>query len=214
MVGRDLAESIAGVAAGMEAHRHDASVAQLPEVAGAGVPSRGGRKPVLAVGRDGLMLPIRGEACYREGRRRPSRSTIGRDGDWGRCTSGGCPSQGKRRYRAIDSLDRGGVARNGTGHCRGWPTSRTGETIRPGYSAGFSSGCDPHHPRPAAEMGMGHRLLSRVRIHLQTVGGLVFRLRAGSAWARKMCRWLKKSRGRFTGLTFGGGDPAAADGGG
>ena len=33
-------------------------------------------------------------------RRRPSRSTIGRDGDWGRCTWAGCPSQGKRRYRA------------------------------------------------------------------------------------------------------------------
>src|SRR5262249_354504 len=29
--------------------------------------SSGSRKPVLAVGRDGLMLPIRGQACYREG---------------------------------------------------------------------------------------------------------------------------------------------------
>ena len=29
--------------------------------------SRGGRKPVLAVGRDGLMLPIRDQGCYREG---------------------------------------------------------------------------------------------------------------------------------------------------
>ena len=29
--------------------------------------SSGDRKPVLAVGRDGLMLPIRGQACYREG---------------------------------------------------------------------------------------------------------------------------------------------------
>ncbi len=33
---------------------------------------------------------------------------------------------------------------NGTGHCRGWPTSLTAETIRPSTSAGFSSGCDIH----------------------------------------------------------------------
>ena len=51
----------------MESHRHDASVAQVLKWLEQAYASRGGRKPVLAVGRDGLMLPIRGEACYREG---------------------------------------------------------------------------------------------------------------------------------------------------
>jgi hypothetical protein len=55
------------VAAGMEAHRHEAQVARVVKLLGQAFGSRGSRKPVLAVGRDGLMLPIRGQACYREG---------------------------------------------------------------------------------------------------------------------------------------------------
>jgi hypothetical protein len=62
-----LRKVIAGVAAGMEPHRHDAAVAQVLAWLEQADQLRGGRKPVLAVGRDGLMLPIRGEACYREG---------------------------------------------------------------------------------------------------------------------------------------------------
>ena len=62
-----LRKVIAGVSEGMEPHRHDALVAQVLAWLEQAHASRGGRKPVLAVGRDGLMLPIRGEACYREG---------------------------------------------------------------------------------------------------------------------------------------------------
>src|SRR3974377_1916619 len=51
----------------MEPHRHDVLVAQVLAGLKQAYASRGGRKPVLAVGRDGLMLPIRGEACYRGG---------------------------------------------------------------------------------------------------------------------------------------------------
>jgi hypothetical protein len=58
---------VGAVAAGMEDHRHEAQVARIVKLLGEAFDSRGGRKPVLAVGRDGLMLPIRGEACYREG---------------------------------------------------------------------------------------------------------------------------------------------------
>jgi hypothetical protein len=58
---------LAGVAQGMEPHRQDAQVAQVLKWLGEAFGSRGGRKPVLAVGRDGLMLPIRGQECYREG---------------------------------------------------------------------------------------------------------------------------------------------------
>ena len=58
---------IAGVAAGMEAHRHDAQAARVLAWLEQADRLAGDRKPVLAVGRDGLMLPIRGQACYREG---------------------------------------------------------------------------------------------------------------------------------------------------
>jgi hypothetical protein len=62
-----LRKVVAGLSEGMEPHRHDASVVQVLKWLEQAHASRGGRKPVLAVGRDGLMLPIRGEACYREG---------------------------------------------------------------------------------------------------------------------------------------------------
>src|SRR3954447_18548566 len=58
---------VARVAVGMEPHRQDAQVARVLDWLGEASRSRGGRMPVLAVGRDGLMLPIRGQACYREG---------------------------------------------------------------------------------------------------------------------------------------------------
>ena len=62
-----LRRVVAALSEGMEPHRHDASVAQVLKWLEQAHASRGGRKPVLAVGRDGLMLPICGEACYREG---------------------------------------------------------------------------------------------------------------------------------------------------
>src|SRR5690349_787317 len=58
---------IAAVATGMEVHCHEAQAARLLAWLEQADRSSGGRKPVLAVGRDGLMLPIRGQACYREG---------------------------------------------------------------------------------------------------------------------------------------------------
>ena len=138
-----LRKVIAGLSEGMESHRHDASVAQVLKWLEQAYASRGGRKPVLAVGRDGLMLPIRGQRVIGKERRRPSRSTIGRDGDWGRCTWAGCPSQGKNVIAPVDSLDRGrvapmerAIAAVGLHHGRA--------TIRPSTSAGFSSGCDIH----------------------------------------------------------------------
>jgi len=62
-----LRKVIAGVATGVEEHRHDAQAAQLLLWLEQADRSSGGRKPVLGVGRDGLMLPICGQRCYREG---------------------------------------------------------------------------------------------------------------------------------------------------
>jgi hypothetical protein len=58
---------LAGVVEGMDPHRQDAQVAHVLNLLEQAFQSRGGRKPVLAVGRDGLMLPIRDQECYREG---------------------------------------------------------------------------------------------------------------------------------------------------
>ena len=54
-----LRHVIAAVSEGMESHRQDAQVHQVVTWLGQAFRSRGGRKPVLAVGRDGVMLPIR-----------------------------------------------------------------------------------------------------------------------------------------------------------
>jgi hypothetical protein len=62
-----LRKVIAGVATGMEAHCHNAAVDRVLTWLEQADKSRGNRKPVLAVGRDGLTMPIRGEECYREG---------------------------------------------------------------------------------------------------------------------------------------------------
>src|SRR4051794_17736654 len=62
-----LRKVLGRVAEGLEPHRQGAQVAQIVKLLEQAFESRGGRKPVLAVGRDGLMLPIRGQACYREG---------------------------------------------------------------------------------------------------------------------------------------------------
>jgi hypothetical protein len=57
---------IASVAAGMEDHRQDTQTDRLLTWLDQADQSSGSCKPVLAVGRDGLMVPIRGQACYRE----------------------------------------------------------------------------------------------------------------------------------------------------
>jgi hypothetical protein len=55
------------VSEGVAEHVHDAQKAQLLGWLKEANDSKGRRKIVLAVGRDGIMLPIRGEATYKEG---------------------------------------------------------------------------------------------------------------------------------------------------
>jgi hypothetical protein len=62
-----LRKVVAGVSAGIEEYRQDAQAAQLLLWLAQADRSSGSRKPVLAVGRDGVMLPIRGQPSYREG---------------------------------------------------------------------------------------------------------------------------------------------------
>src|SRR5262249_39801901 len=61
-----LRKVVAGVAVGMDQHCQDAQVARVLSWLKQAQGSTGSRKPVLAVGRDGLMMPLRGQASYRE----------------------------------------------------------------------------------------------------------------------------------------------------
>ena len=104
---------IAGVAAGMEAHRQDAQVKRLLGWLEPADRSSGSRKPVLALGRDGLDVADAGaRRVTARGPRRRSRSTTARDGGWGRSTwrrDARARLRGPCRRR-FDRLDRGRVA--------------------------------------------------------------------------------------------------------
>jgi hypothetical protein len=62
-----LRKVTAAVSEGMAEHLHKAQKAQLLEWLRQADGSKGRRAIVLAVGRDGIMLPIRGETTYKEG---------------------------------------------------------------------------------------------------------------------------------------------------
>lgn len=64
---KTLRKVVASVSDGMALHRHAAQVAKVLTWLKEADASSGNRKPVLAVGRDGIFLPIRHEPCYREG---------------------------------------------------------------------------------------------------------------------------------------------------
>ena len=62
-----LRKVTAAVSAGMAGHLHQAQKVQLLEWLRQADGSKGRRAIVLAAGRDGIMLPIRGEKTYKEG---------------------------------------------------------------------------------------------------------------------------------------------------
>ena len=62
-----LRKVTAAVSEGMAEHLHEAQKAQLLEWLRRADASKGRRAIVLAAGRDGIMLPIRGETTYKEG---------------------------------------------------------------------------------------------------------------------------------------------------
>jgi hypothetical protein len=190
---------VAAVATGMEVHRHEAQVARLLSWLGQADRSSGGRKPVLAVGRDGLMLPIRGQACYREG----ATATV---------------SVYDRRGRRLGTVYLGRMPEPGQGTLSGRLTTLIEAVLRdwtgpPPRLAYITDGgahqaryyrrvlqrmSDPHHH--------GRRLKWRWVIDYYHACEYITKLsealfadaRAGADWARKMRRWLKgKPRGIY-----------------
>jgi len=194
-----LRKVIAAVAAGMETHRHDAQAARLLSWLEQAHRSSGNRKPVLAVGRDGLMLPIRGEACYREGAT-ATISVYDRSGQrLGTVYLGRMPEPGQETLsRQLTALIEAVL--------RGWagPPPRLAYITDGGhhqtqyYRQVLKRMSDPHRP--------GQRLKWAWVIDYYHVSEYVSKLaealfpnaKSAQRWRRKMCRWLKtKPRGIF-----------------
>jgi hypothetical protein len=190
---------VAAVAAGMDAHRHDAQVDRLLSWLEQADRSSGGRKPVLAVGRDGLMLPIRGQACYREG----AAATV---------------SVYDRKGPRLGTVYLGRMPEPGQGTLSGQLTAliedvlrrRTGPSPRLAYITDGGSLQARYYRRVLRRMSDPHRPGRRLRwqwvIDYYHASGYISQLaealfsdaREGASWARKMGRWLKeKPRGIY-----------------
>jgi hypothetical protein len=192
-----LRKVIAGAALGMELHRHDAAVAQVLAWLQKAHQSRGSRKPVLAVGRDGLMLPIRGEACYREGATATISVCDRRGQRLGTVYLGRMPEPGQETLSQQLTLLLEDVLRRWTG-----PLPRLAYITDGGYQQTryyrqvLRRMSDSRHP--------GQRLKWAWVIDYYHACEYIYKMsealfsdpKRAQAWARKMCRWLKtKPRG-------------------
>jgi hypothetical protein len=190
---------IAGVAAGMGGHRPDAQATRLLSWLEQADRSSGSRKPVLAVGRDGLMVPIRGQACYREAAA-ATVSVYDRKGKrLGTVYLGRMPEPGQEALsRQLTALIEA-VLRGWTG-----PPPRLAYITDGGnhqaryYRRVLRRMNDPHHP--------GRRLGWRWVIDYYHACEYITKLsealfsdaREGARWARRMRRWLReRPRGIF-----------------
>src|SRR5512140_2602938 len=194
-----LRKVIAGLSEGMESHRHDASVAQVLKWLDQAFQSRGGRKPVLAVGRDGLMLPIRGQECYREGATATLSVYDRRGRRLGTVYLGRMPEPGQETLSRQLTALLVAVLAQWTG-----PLPRLAYITDGGYQQTryFRRVLKRmHHPRHP-----GQRLEWEWVIDYYHACEYVYKLaealfsdtKRAQAWARKMCRWLKaKPRGIY-----------------
>jgi hypothetical protein len=184
---------IAAVAAGMEVHCQEARADRLLSWLEQADRSSGARKPVMAVGRDGLMLPIRGQACYREA----AAATV---------------SVYDRKGRRLGTVYLGRMPEPGQGTLSGQLTALIEAVLRTWggpaprlayitdggthqtryYRRVLQRMSDPHHP--------GRRLQWRWVIDYYHACEYITKLsealfseaRAGASWARRMRRWLKE----------------------
>jgi hypothetical protein len=184
---------IAAVAAGMDAHRHDAQAARLLTWLEQADRSSGDRKPVLAVGRDGLMLPIRGQACYREGAT-ATVSVYDRRGRrlgtvyLGRMPEPGQESLSRQLTALIEAVLRG----------RAGPSPRLAYITDGGnhqtqyYRRVLRRMNDPHHPGRRLEWHWVIDYYHACEYITKLSEALFSDARAGASWARKVRRWLKE----------------------
>jgi hypothetical protein len=183
---------IAATWEGMAPQLHDAQVAEVLAWLGQADASRGSRKPVLAVGRDGVFVPIRGEASYREAAT-ATLSVHDRAGErLGTVYLGRMPEPGQGTLS-------GQLTALITAVLAGW----SGPTPRLAYVTDAG-----HHPTEYYERVLkpmrhpcrpGESLEWEWVIDFYHASNYVYELseslfrdpRQAQSWARKMCRWLK-----------------------
>jgi hypothetical protein len=191
-----LRKVIAGVATGMEPHRDGAAVAQVLAWLQQADQSRGNRKPVLAVGRDGLMLPIRNEACYREGATATISVHDRRGQRLGTVYLGQMPEPGQETLsRQLTTLLKE-VLRRWTG-----PLPRLAYITDAGYQQTryyrqvLRRMTNPHRPGERLKWAWVIDYYHACEYIYKMADALFSSPRQAQAWGRKMCRWLKTKPG-------------------
>jgi hypothetical protein len=190
---------LARVAAGMNEHRHDAQVAQLLHWLEQADHSAGSRKPVLAVGRDGLMVPIRGAASYREAAT-ATVSVFDRSGRrLGTVYLGRMPEPGQETISRQLTVLITGVLQSWTG-----PLPRLAYITDGGnhqtryYRRVLRRMSDPHHPSRRLKWEWVIDYYHACEYISQMAEALFPEAQHAQAWAQKMGRWLKtKPRGIY-----------------
>jgi hypothetical protein len=197
---RDVAWSVATLRAviaatweGMAPQLHDAQVAQVLAWMERADQSRGARKPVLAVGRDGVFVPIRGDDSYREA----ATATLSVHDRAGRRLGtvylGRMPEPGQGRLsEQLTTLITAVLA--------GWsgPTPRLAYVTDAGHhpSEYFEEVLRPmEHPCRPGERLQWEWVIDYYHacLYIHDLSeALIGDARRAQAWARKMCRWLKE----------------------
>jgi hypothetical protein len=187
-----LRKVIAAAATGMEPHHHDAAVAQVLAWLEQADQSRGSRKPVLAVGRDGLMLPIRGESCYREGATATISVHDRRGRRLGTVYLGRMPEPGQETLsRQLTALVKE-VLRQWTG-----PLPRLAYITDGGYQQThyyrqvLRRMSNPRHPGERLKWAWVIDYYHACEYIYKMADALFSSPKRAQALARKMCRWLK-----------------------
>jgi hypothetical protein len=190
-----LRKVIAAVATGMEPHRHDAEVDKILAWLEQADQSRGNRKPVLAAGRDGLMLPIRGQACYREGATATVSVYDRRGKRLGTVYLGRMPEPGQETLsRQLTALLKDVLRR--------WtkPLPRLAYITDAGYQQTryyrevLKRMRNPHHPRQRLKWHWVVDYFHACEYIYKMSEALFSDPKRAHAWARKMCLWLKTKK--------------------
>jgi hypothetical protein len=194
-----LRRVIAGVAEGMEPHRQEAAVAQILGWLAQADRSSGSRKPVLAVGRDGLMLPVRSQGSYREGATATVSVSDRRGQRLGTVYLGRMPEPGQGTLtRQLTALLEE-VLRRWDG-----PAPRLGYITDGGYHQTqyfrqvLKRMNDPRHPSRRLKWAWVIDYYHACEYIYKIADALFHDAQRAQAWARKMGRWLKeKPRGIY-----------------
>ena len=211
-----LRNVIAATWEGMAPHLHDAQVAQVLAWLKQAHQSRGSRKPVLAVGRDGVFVPIRGDDSYREAAT-ATVSVYDRAGKrLGTVYLGQMPEPGQGTLSEQ-------LTRLITDVLAGWsePLPRLAYITDAGhhpteyFEQVLKRMRHPCRPGEAPGMGVGRRLLPCLQLHPRPVRDVVPRPAAGACLGAEDVPLVEDEAAcDLPDPTLGGGDPEPSLGGG